>query len=115
MFFHAFRYLPYISLSQHEMILLSTGYSWETDNRDAPVTCKNRLHFSFTRLQLGWSTSASHMEVLQVTWGASAPMYIFSGANGLLEVYSAQANGNSTGGQALPLKHVPSLCLCWVC
>ena len=79
MFFHAFRYLPYISLSQHEMIFLSTGYSWETDNRDAPGTCKSRHHFSFTRPQLGWSTFASHMEVLQVTWGASAPMYIFLG------------------------------------
>ena len=65
MFFHAFKYLLDISLSQHEMIFLSTSYSWETDNHDAPVMCKNRHHFSFTRPQHSWSTSASHMEVLR--------------------------------------------------
>ena len=79
MFFHAFRYLPYISLSQHEMVLLSTSYSWETDNHDAPVMCKNRHYFSFTRPQRGWSTSASHVEVLQSRREPLLPCSFFRG------------------------------------
>lgn len=79
MFFHAFRYLPYISLSQHEMVLLSTSYSWETDNHDAPVMCKNRHYFSFTRPQRGWSTSASHVEVLQSCREPLLPCSFFRG------------------------------------
>lgn len=76
---HAFRCLPYSSLSPYEMILLSTSYSCETDNRDASMTCKNRHHFSFMCLQLGWSSLSPIWKFRGSCREALLPCLIFLG------------------------------------
>lgn len=93
--------------------LLSTCYCCETTNHDVSVHTTGDIRFSFTCLQLGWSSSAFQREVLLVNEGSLAPhVFHFLGTVSYLEVYSAYGNGKSTRGQALLSKHITSLCMC---